>query len=116
VAGQAIECAVIALRDANIGVVHDAHDEVSTLAGRVKARADGGSELADFGIAGGSPQQAGVLVIDALALQNFVTHRRYVVGHNSILELEKNATLNGIGGGRRESENSFGKTGHPDNR
>ena len=64
-AGEAIEGAVVALGDADVGVVDDAHDHVRAGVGCVKAAADQHGERAELGVGGVLPEPAGLVDRDA---------------------------------------------------
>ncbi len=65
--GELVEGAVVALGDADVGVVDDAHHHVGGAVGGVEAGADLGSEGAELGVGGVLPEVAGVVERDALA-------------------------------------------------
>ena len=64
-AGELVEGAVVALGDADVGVVDDAHQHVGAGCGRVEAGAYLGGEAADVRVAGFAPQQEGFVGRDA---------------------------------------------------
>ena len=66
-AGEFVEGAVVALGDADVGVVDDAHEHVGAGVGRVVAGADLGGEVAHVGVGGLAPEGQGVFGGDALA-------------------------------------------------
>ena len=69
-AGEAVEGAVVALGDADVGVVDDAHDHVGAGVGRVEAAADLGGEVAEFGVGGVVPEPEGLSRGDSLTGRN----------------------------------------------
>ena len=77
-AGEFVEGAVVALGDADVGVVDDAHHHVGGAVGGMEAGADLCSEVAEFGVGGVLPEVAGVVGCNALAAVDLCGNR---VGH-----------------------------------
>ncbi len=77
-AGEFVEGAVVALGDADVGVVDDAHHHVGGAVGGMEAGADLRGEVAEFGVGGVLPEVAGVFGRDALAGVDLCGNR---VGH-----------------------------------
>ena len=70
-AGEFVEGAVVALGDADVGVVDDAHDHVGGAVGGVEAGADVGGECAEVGVGSVLPEVAAVFGGYALAGMDF---------------------------------------------
>ena len=66
-AGELVEGAVVALGDADVGVVDDAHHHVGGAVRGMEAGANLGGEGAEVGVGGFAPEVAGVFGRDALA-------------------------------------------------
>jgi hypothetical protein len=64
--GQLVEGAVVALRDAHVGIVDDAHHHVGAGVRGMEASADLRGKLAQFGVGGVLPEPERVLGRDAL--------------------------------------------------
>jgi len=73
-AGEFVEGAVVALGDADVGVVDDAHDHVGAGGGGVEAGSDLGGEGAEFGVGGVLPEVEGVGGGDALTGDDLVVN------------------------------------------
>ena len=73
--GELVEGAVVALGDADVGVVDDAHHHVGGAVGGMEAGADLCGEVAEFGVGGVLPEVAGVGGRDALAAVDLCGNR-----------------------------------------
>jgi len=72
--GKLVEGAVVTLGDADVCVVHDAHDHVGAFVARMEAVTDGGGEFAQRCVVGVLPEPARVVDGDAFGGGHFLAN------------------------------------------